>query len=44
MRLCPFLALIVYEHVSVLALIADEIVPVFVIDSLRACVNVNIDS
>ena len=38
------LALIVYELVSVLTLIADEIVPMFGIDSLIACVRVNIDS
>ena len=38
------LALIVYELMSVLTLIADEIVPMFGIDSLIACVHVNIDS
>ena len=38
-RLCWYLELFVYELVSVLTLIADEIVPVFGIDSLRACVR-----
>ena len=43
MRLCPFLAFIVYELVPVLTLVADEIVPMFCIDSLRACACVDID-
>ena len=38
------LALIVYDLVYVLTLIAEEIVPMFGIDSLFACVNVDIDS
>jgi len=38
------LAMIVYDLVSDLTLIADEIVPVFGIDSLQACVCVGIDS
>ena len=38
------LALIDYKLVSVSTLIADEIVPVFGIDSLQACVCVEIDS
>ena len=42
MRLWPCLALIVYKLVSVLTLIADDIVPMFRIDSLQACVRVDI--
>ena len=38
------LALIVYELLSVLTLMAEEIVPIFGIDSLRACARVDIDS
>ena len=38
------LTLIAEEIVPVLTLIADEIVLVFGIDSLRACVSVDIDS
>ena len=38
------LAMIVYDLVSDLTLIADEIVPVFGIDSLRPCACVGIDS
>ena len=44
MRSSPCLALIVYDLVSVLTLIGEEIVPVFGIDSLRACVRADIDS
>ena len=34
----------VYKLVSLLTLIAEEIVPVFGIDGLQACVPVDIDS
>ena len=43
MRSSPCLALIVYDLVSVLTLIGEEIVPVFGDDSLLACVHVDID-
>jgi len=36
--------LIVYKLVSMLILIADDIVPMFGIDSLQACVHVDINS
>ena len=44
MTLCPCLGLIVYKLVSVLTLIAYEIVAMFGIDSLEACVHVDINS
>ena len=44
MRSFLCLVLMVYKLVSELTLIADEIMPVFGIDGLQACVRVDIDS
>ena len=44
MILCLGLTLIVDKLVSELTIIADEIVAMFSIDSLQACVRVDIDS